>query len=99
MTLRRRTFYRPAPLKTLSPNDVSSVFCPVRNGYTILGAEEVVAKFGVKPAALPDLFGLVGDVADNIPGEEPLALLSCEHHPRQRLSLLRPFVLSCHRRC
>lgn len=29
-----------------------------------------MAKFGVKPAALPDLFGLVGDVADNIPGEK-----------------------------
>ncbi|CAN0564334.1 unnamed protein product, partial [Ectocarpus sp. 12 AP-2014] len=26
------------------------------------------AKFGVKPSALPDLFGLIGDVADNIPG-------------------------------
>ncbi|CAM9949243.1 unnamed protein product, partial [Hapterophycus canaliculatus] len=44
------------------------VMQPRSNGYTILGAEEVVAKFGVKPAALPDLFGLVGDVADNIPG-------------------------------
>lgn len=27
------------------------------------------AKFGVKPEVLPDLFGLVGDAADNIPGE------------------------------
>lgn len=39
------------------------------NDYAILGDEEVEQKFGVKPRALPDLFGLVGDVADNIPGE------------------------------
>lgn len=39
------------------------------DGYTVLGDEEVVTKFGVKPSSLPDLFGLVGDVADNIPGE------------------------------
>ncbi|CAN0210062.1 unnamed protein product [Ectocarpus sp. 4 AP-2014] len=44
------------------------VMQPRRDGYTILGSEEVLAKFGVKPSALPDLFGLVGDVADNIPG-------------------------------
>lgn len=27
-------------------------------------------KFGVKPKSLPDYFGLVGDRADNIPGEK-----------------------------
>lgn len=32
-----------------------------------------MAKFGVKPSALPDLFGLVGDVADNIPGATAVA--------------------------
>ena len=39
------------------------------DGYTVLGDEEVMSKFGVKPSSLPDLFSLVGDVADNIPGE------------------------------
>ena len=39
------------------------------NGYGVVGAEEVQAKFGVKPASLPDLFGLAGDASDNIPGE------------------------------
>lgn len=43
--------------------------CPPSNGYTVVGNEDVVSKFGVKPALLPDLFGLVGDAADNIPGE------------------------------
>ncbi|CAN0190906.1 unnamed protein product [Ascophyllum nodosum] len=38
------------------------------NGYGVVGAEEVQAKFGVKPASLPDLFGLAGDASDNIPG-------------------------------
>lgn len=37
-------------------------------GYAILGDEEVRAKFGVRSSSLPDLFGLVGDAADNIPG-------------------------------
>eukprot|EP00903_Cladosiphon_okamuranus_P014557 g13503.t1 len=44
------------------------VMQPRSDGYTVLGDEEVMSKFGVKPSALPDLFGLVGDVADNIPG-------------------------------
>lgn len=42
---------------------------PPSDGYTVFGDEEVVSKFGVMPSSLPDLFGLVGDVADNIPGE------------------------------
>ena len=33
-----------------------------------MGDEEVRAKFGVHSSSLPDLFGLVGDAADNIPG-------------------------------
>lgn len=36
-------------------------------------------KFGVKPRALPDLFGLVGDVADNIPGESPENVAAAPH--------------------
>lgn len=44
--------------------------CFYSNDYAILGHEEVEAKFGVRPSSLPDLFGLVGDVADNIPGDE-----------------------------
>lgn len=47
------------------------------DGYAVLGDEEVVSKFGVKPSALPDLFGLVGDVADNIPGEMLFPRLLC----------------------
>jgi DNA polymerase-1 len=31
-------------------------------------AEKVIARYGVPPVDLPDLFGLVGDTSDNIPG-------------------------------
>lgn len=54
----------------LHPIVPHSFLCLSSNGYTVFGDEEVLAKFGVKPASLPDLFGLVGDVADNIPGEK-----------------------------
>ncbi|CAM9254428.1 unnamed protein product, partial [Sphacelaria rigidula] len=50
------------------------VMLPRSNDYAILGDEEVKEKFGVKPRALPDLFGLVGDVADNIPGVKGIGL-------------------------
>jgi 5'-3' exonuclease len=39
-----------------------------RRRELILGDKEVRAKFGVPPAAIPDLLGLVGDDADGIPG-------------------------------
>jgi DNA polymerase-1 len=32
------------------------------------GVEEVRARFGVEPALIPDVFGLMGDAIDNIPG-------------------------------
>ena len=34
----------------------------------VLDADGVEAKFGVRPAAIPDYLGLVGDTADGIPG-------------------------------
>ncbi len=34
----------------------------------VIGIEEVVEKYGVKPNLLPDYFALVGDAVDNIPG-------------------------------
>lgn len=49
------------------------------DGYTVLGNEEVMSKFGVKPSSLPDLFGLVGDVADNIPGKTFFFFLPSSH--------------------
>lgn len=50
------------------------VMLPRSNDYAILGHEEVEAKFGVRPSSLPDLFGLVGDVADNIPGVKGIGM-------------------------
>lgn len=38
-----------------------------------------MSKFGVKPSSLPDLFGLVGDVADNIPGKTFFFFLPSSH--------------------
>ncbi|CAN0301290.1 unnamed protein product, partial [Discosporangium mesarthrocarpum] len=46
------------------------VMGPRRGGYSIVGDEEVKARFGVRPSQLPDLMGLAGDAADNIPGLE-----------------------------
>lgn len=34
----------------------------------VLGPEEVVARYGVPPAGIPDLLALMGDSVDNIPG-------------------------------
>ncbi len=39
-----------------------------RRGGAIRGAEEVRAKFGVKPEFIPDYLALVGDAADGYPG-------------------------------
>ncbi len=41
------------------------------SGYTqpeYLGAEEVEAKFGIRPDQVPDFKGLMGDSSDNLPG-------------------------------
>jgi 5'-3' exonuclease len=35
---------------------------------TVLDADGVVAKYGVRPASIPDWLALVGDSADGIPG-------------------------------
>ena len=56
-----------------------SNFFIASDGYTVLGNEEVMSKFGVKPSSLPDLFGLVGDVADNIPGKTFFFFLPSSH--------------------
>lgn len=37
-------------------------------GFTLLGPEEVEAKWGVPPEKIPDVLALTGDAADNIPG-------------------------------
>lgn len=39
-----------------------------KDGFVLLGAEEVEAKWGVPPAQIPDVLALTGDSADNIPG-------------------------------
>jgi len=39
-----------------------------RRASTIRGADDVVKKFGVPPASIPDYLGLVGDSADGYPG-------------------------------
>jgi 5'-3' exonuclease len=44
------------------------VVCVDRMRKTTLDHDGVVAKFGVEPAAIPDLLALVGDEADGVPG-------------------------------
>lgn len=39
-------------------------------GFALLGAAEVEAKWGVPPARIPDVLALTGDAVDNIPGVE-----------------------------
>ncbi|HXW39416.1 MAG TPA: 5'-3' exonuclease H3TH domain-containing protein [Acidimicrobiales bacterium] len=39
-----------------------------RKGGTVLDEAAVVAKFGVRPASIPDYLALVGDAADGLPG-------------------------------
>jgi 5'-3' exonuclease len=46
----------------------SRVVCVDRMRKTTLDHDGVLAKFGVEPAAIPDLLALVGDDADGIPG-------------------------------
>ncbi len=44
------------------------VVCLNRRSGQVLDDSGVIAKFGVKPAAIPDYLALVGDSADGIPG-------------------------------
>ena len=44
------------------------IVCVDRIRKSTLDEEGVVAKFGVKPASIPDLLALVGDDADGVPG-------------------------------
>jgi 5'-3' exonuclease len=44
------------------------IVCVDRIRKTTLDEDGVVAKFGVKPQAIPDLLALVGDDADGVPG-------------------------------
>jgi 5'-3' exonuclease len=39
-----------------------------RRKHEIIDEDAVVAKFGVRPASIPDWLGLVGDTADGFPG-------------------------------
>jgi DNA polymerase-1 len=41
-----------------------------KDGYALLGASEVEAKWGVPPEWIPDVLALTGDSVDNIPGVE-----------------------------
>jgi DNA polymerase-1 len=41
-----------------------------KDGYALLGASEVEAKWGVPPELIPDVLALTGDSVDNIPGVE-----------------------------
>ena len=41
-----------------------------KDGYALLGAPEVEAKWGVPPELIPDVLALTGDSVDNIPGVE-----------------------------
>ena len=46
----------------------SRVVCLDRMRRRVLDEAGVVAKFGVRPASIPDWLALVGDAADGIPG-------------------------------
>lgn len=41
-----------------------------KEGFSLLGAAEVEAKWGVPPERIPDVLALTGDSVDNIPGVE-----------------------------
>lgn len=41
-----------------------------KEGFALLGAEEVEKKWGVPPQKIPDVLALTGDSVDNIPGVE-----------------------------
>ncbi len=41
-----------------------------KEGFALLGAGEVEAKWGVPPSLIPDVLALTGDAVDNIPGVE-----------------------------
>ena len=41
-----------------------------KDGFALLGAAEVEAKWGVPPQLIPDVLALTGDSVDNIPGVE-----------------------------
>lgn len=58
-----------SPDKDLSQCIVESrIICRDRRQRVDRNEEDVVAKFGVPPASIPDWLGLVGDSADGIPG-------------------------------
>lgn len=44
------------------------IYQPQSQGFALLGAAEVEAKWGVPPAQVPELLALTGDSADNFPG-------------------------------
>ena len=52
-------------LMQLVTNKVS-LFDSVKERW--IGANEVIAKFGVEPERVPEVLGLMGDAVDNIPG-------------------------------
>jgi 5'-3' exonuclease len=62
------------------------VVCLDRLRDRLLDEEGVVAKFGVRPASIPDWLALVGDAADGIPGlprwgaRSASRVLGCYHH-------------------
>ena len=49
-------------------NDKEGNSLTLHEGKSIIGVEECIQKFGVKPHQIRDFLALTGDVADNIPG-------------------------------
>lgn len=56
------------PDKDLAQCVGGKVFQYDRRKRQLIGVDEVVAKFGVEPASIPDYLALVGDSADGFPG-------------------------------
>jgi len=62
-----------------------------KDGFGLLGPDEVEAKWGVPPERIPDVLALTGDAVDNIPGVEGVgpktaAKLVREHGPTAQLA-------------
>ena len=49
-------------------NEHTLVWSPYKDDGTLYDQKKVLERFGVTPSAIPDLIGLMGDAADNIPG-------------------------------
>jgi DNA polymerase-1 len=65
-----KDIYALVDAKTLIYSTNKSDVGESKDGFALLGAAEVEAKWGVPPDRIPDVLALTGDAVDNIPGVE-----------------------------